>query len=305
LFVGPATKTPRETPETQSAGSRPALEESIEVLISVDRVHTTNRPSAGMAMMLAVMMDGRRESHAGRRVPAMRRRGQAERKPSGPATVRRCMRAKLLSAIVLTLAATDACAAEGTNERQVGGPCEGCEAVFDGQPARWTSSGRIAPEGSAGEPLILEGTVRDAGGRAVAGVIVYAYQTDAGGIYPRPEPSSGLGREAVRHGRFRGFVRSDERGHYRFDTIRPGGYPDTEIPQHIHMHVIEPRRCTYWIDDVVFDDDPRLTERQRRTLVTGRGGDGLVVPRRDAAGWSARRDIVLGAGITDYASCAR
>jgi protocatechuate 3,4-dioxygenase beta subunit len=213
------------------------------------------------------------------------------------------MRMFSVASLVAFLTATHACGAEAPSERQVGGPCEGCEAVFDGQPSRWTSVGRIAPEGAAGEPLVLEGTVRDSAGRPVAAVVVYAYQTDAGGIYPRVENSATLGPAAVRHGRFRGFVRSDEHGNYRFDTIRPGGYPQSDIPQHIHMHVIEPGRCTYYIDDVVFDDDPRLNERQRRTLVTGRGGDGLVTPRRDGAGWTARRDIVLGRGIADSARC--
>ena len=59
------------------------------------------------------------------------------------------------------------------------------------------------------------------------------------------------------------------------------------------MIVKEPDRREYWIDEVVFTDDPLVTERYR-DRVEGRGGSGIVTPTRDAAGtWSVRRDIVL------------
>ena len=67
------------------------------------------------------------------------------------------------------------------------------------------------------------------------------------------------------------------------------------------MHVLEPGRGSYWLDDVVFDDDPLLTPG-RRSRMPGRGGSGIVVPERGADGesWRVRRDIVLGAGIPGY-----
>lgn len=178
-------------------------------------------------------------------------------------------------------------------EPVIGGPCDGCESVFEGLPyGSLDSSGRIAPSDERGEAMRIRGVVRDQQKRPVAGVIVYAYQTDASGIYP---PST------TRHGRLRGWVRSDAEGRYQFDTIRPGGYPNTTIPQHVHLHVIEPGRATYYIDEMVFSDDPRLTPEQRRQLVTGRGGPGLVTPVRDPAGvWNVTRDIVLGQNVPNY-----
>ena len=186
------------------------------------------------------------------------------------------------------------------NEPNVGGPCEDCDAVFVGRPATLTSSARIAPSAEPGEPLVLEGTVRHADGKVAPGVIVYAYHTNAAGIYPRAE-----GRDATRHGRLRGFALTGAKGEYRFDTIRPGSYPNSDNPQHIHMHVIEPGRCTYWIDEVHFADDP-LLKAQHRTAVPGRGGSGIVQPVKQSSGaWLARRDIVLGAGVPDYDTCSR
>jgi protocatechuate 3,4-dioxygenase beta subunit len=183
------------------------------------------------------------------------------------------------------------------NEPFAGGTCEGCEAVFVGRPSAPAASARIAPLEEPGERLVLEGTVRRAGGTPAPGIIVYAYQTNAAGIYPRA-----TGRDATQHGRLRGFARTGAQGEYRFDTIRPGSYPGTDNPQHIHMHVIEPGRCTYWIDDVNFTDDPLLTEAKRTWPSQGRGGPGIVTPTKRPDGtWHARRDIVLGAGIDDYA----
>jgi protocatechuate 3,4-dioxygenase beta subunit len=70
------------------------------------------------------------------------------------------------------------------------------------------------------------------------------------------------------------------------------------------MHVLEPDRCTYYIDDVIFTDDPRLTPGRRASHDRGRGGSGVVTPARDAAGvWQARRDVILGAAIPGYEAC--
>lgn len=181
----------------------------------------------------------------------------------------------------------------------VGLPCEGCEAVFEGLPTVLASSARIAPADEPGEPLTLEGTVRDRAGRAAPGVIVYAYHTDARGLYPPNERFRG--QAAYRHGLLRGWTRSDESGHYRFDTIRPAAYPGRSTPEHVHMHVIEPGRCTYYIDNVLFDDDPLLTDAVRRSMVHGRAGGGVTHPVRDDAGrWRVLRDIVLGQAIPGY-----
>ena len=181
------------------------------------------------------------------------------------------------------------CSAAG--QRVLGGPCDGCETVFEGMPTKLESRARIAPPGEPGEPLAIEGTVRSLDGEPAAGIVVYAYHTDATGVYP-------LG--STRHGRLRGWVQTAADGTYRFDTIRPGSYPDRDIPQHIHVQVIEPDKGTYYVDDILFRDDPLLTPKHER-LHTGRGGAGIVRPRKSADGsWHVRRDLTLGKNIRDY-----
>lgn len=195
--------------------------------------------------------------------------------------------------LVCSLAIAAPACATPAREPVVGLPCENCEIVFEGMPDSLASRARIAPAGEPGEPLRIDGVVRDGAGRPRAGIIVYAYHTNHDGIYPRAQ---------TRHGAWRGWARTDEQGRYRFDTIRPGGYPGTDIPQHIHMHIIEPGRCTYWIDDIHFDDDPRLTDRLRREFSSApRAGNGVANPARDRDGsWRVTRDIVLGLNIPGY-----
>ena len=181
----------------------------------------------------------------------------------------------------------------------VGLPCEGCEAVFEGLPETLSPRARIAPIGEQGQPMTIEGTVVDRQGRPRSGLIVYAYQTNAQGVYPTDDRFAG--QAAFRHGRLRAWVQTDTNGRYTFDTIRPAGYPNTDLPQHVHMHVLEVGRCTYYIDDLMFEDDPRLTPAMLARLTSGRGGNGVARPRTTDAGVQlVTRDIVLGERIPGY-----
>lgn len=206
----------------------------------------------------------------------------------------------VLSLVYVGSAAAQNASQTGDREPIVGLPCEGCEAVFEGLPDRLGSTARIAPADEPGEPMRIEGTVYDEGGRPAPGVIVYAYHTDAGGIYP-PDDRVSRGSAAYRHGRLRAWVKTDARGRYRFDTIRPGSYPSRDNPAHVHMHVIEPGCCTYYIASIHFKNDPLLSEEDRERDAAARGGSGLVQPLRDENGvWVVRRDIVLGEGVPGY-----
>jgi protocatechuate 3,4-dioxygenase beta subunit len=193
------------------------------------------------------------------------------------------------TAVALVLSGSSGTAAR---EPVLGGPCEDCHVVYEGMPDQIESRSRITPKDEPGLPLVIDGTVRDMRGKPVPGIIVYVHHTNAQGIYPRAE---------TRHGRIRGWAKSDSSGAYRFETVRPGAYPNADIPQHIHFHIIEPGRGLYWIGDINFDDDPLVTEEFRKRLSPGRGGYGLCTPTKDANGvWHVRRDIELGSGVPGY-----
>ena len=90
------------------------------------------------------------------------------------------------------------------------------------------------------------------------------------------------------------------------DRGRGGGYPTSDEPRHIHLHLIEPGRCTYYLGDVLFDDDPRLTAARRAWQRLAYGGSGIARPQGDArTGWRVQRDIVLGLNVPGYARCGR
>lgn len=207
---------------------------------------------------------------------------------------------RLLAIVLAVFAASSTAQTVPTGKEPVAGACEGCEAVFQGLPAAFAAPARIAPADEPGEPLALSGVVTDRAGKPQAGIVVYAYQTDRTGIYPRDASLSGA---AARHGRLRGWTRTDAQGRYAFATIRPAAYPGRAVPQHVHVHVIEPGRCTYYLGDVLFADDPLLTPALRARERDAPGGDGVVTPRGDAKGWSATRDIVLGLNVPGYATC--
>jgi protocatechuate 3,4-dioxygenase beta subunit len=197
-------------------------------------------------------------------------------------------RTLIISGCALSLAA-GARSLVPVREPVLGGACEGCDWVFDGLSPSLTSRARIAPTGEPGAAMTIEGVVTTSGGKPAANVVVYAYHTDAGGIYP---PA------ANRHGRLRSWALTDAEGRYRFDTIRPGAYPGRQVPEHVHMHVIEANIGTYYIDNLEFLDDPLLASRK----TDGRGGNGLWMPERRNGVWHARRDIALGKDIPNYPS---
>lgn len=212
-----------------------------------------------------------------------------------PSTLSRVARA-----LVLLLVA--ACAPSGAATTPVVGlPCEDCEVPLLGLPADPPAIVQLAPDDEPGERLRLTGRVTDAEGAPRRGVVVYAHQTDRQGVYP----DAGADRDAGirQHGRLRAWATSDADGRYTFLTIRPGSYPGSTMPQHIHLYVIEPGCALYYIDDVLFRDDPHLTPAVARKADQGRGGSGIVMPVRVADGWRARRDIVLGRNIPGYPRC--
>lgn len=207
------------------------------------------------------------------------------------------IRILLASALVLVVSA---CWTQESKEKtivSVGGPCEGCEAIYE-YGDRLLSTVDTLPDFGTTKPKIkLTGTVYQANGiTPAANVIIYAYQTNRAGIYKSKANAKGWAKQ---HGYIRGWVKTDQNGQYTFYTFRPGAYPNTSIPEHIHLTILEPGKSEYYIDSVVFDDDPFLTTEERRRL-PNRGGSGVVTVSPQEGILTAQRDIILGKNIPDY-----
>ena len=96
------------------------------------------------------------------------------------------------------------------------------------RPAALAATGRIAPASEPGTPLIVRGHLLNIDGSPAAGAVVFAYQTDRGGLYDK--------RENGPHSwRLRGWVKAGADGRFTFETIRPGSYPNSNNPPHVHF----------------------------------------------------------------------
>lgn len=198
----------------------------------------------------------------------------------------------LRSVFALGAALLLACRSDGQATRPDLYQCEGCEAIYDHSHEGLGWGTTIPPAGEPGASMVISGRVFKPDGRAPApNVIVYAYHTNAAGVYPQPTVATTTWSR--RHGYLRGWVRTNARGEYRIITIRPAPYGNRSDPAHVHMVVKEPERREYWIDEIVFTDDP-LVDARYRARAENRGGNGIVTPTRDVKGvWHVRRDITL------------
>lgn len=208
----------------------------------------------------------------------------------------------LLSAILFSLfVVSTSCRAQTkplTSQAIVGGGCDGCQGIYDNMPRQMDWQTTIASPAEPGERMEISGILYQVDGKTPApDVILYVYHTDAKGIYsPAPDATGG----ARVHGHLRGWVRANQRGEYKFTSIRPAHYPNSRGPAHIHSIVKEPGKNEYYIDEYLFDDDPAVT-REPRPRVENRGGSGIIHLARNSDGtWIGRRDIVLGLNIPNY-----
>jgi protocatechuate 3,4-dioxygenase beta subunit len=139
------------------------------------------------------------------------------------------------------------------------------EQAQESRPRTIGKIGRIAPAREPGTPLVVRGRVLQADGSTPAnGVIVFAYQTDRNGVYNEPR-TPGY--------RLRGWAKSGADGRFEFHTIRPGSYPGTRNPAHIHFTIEGPGIPRRWTSDVQFADDPVVEHKDDTFLpVTVRDG---------------------------------
>ena len=112
-----------------------------------------------------------------------------------------------------------------------------------------------------GERIIVAGRVLDADSRPVAGTLVELWQANAAGRYRHPVDQ----HDAPLDPNFDGIGQAitNERGEYRFLTIKPGAYPwrntyNSWRPAHLHFGVFGPAFATRIVTQMYFPGDPLL-----------------------------------------------
>lgn len=183
--------------------------------------------------------------------------------------------------------------------KKVGGGCDGCDEMYIGMPENMTAADTSLGWFDKAQKLMLTGTVFKLDGQTPApDVIIYYYQTDETGYYPKRE---GLDKGVNNHGSIRGWVKTDQNGKYSIYTTRPAPYPDRSSPAHIHVLIREPDIDNeYFIDDLVFDDDPLVFAQKKIRPFENRGGSGILRTLVSGDLQIAEHNFILGLNIPDY-----
>jgi protocatechuate 3,4-dioxygenase beta subunit len=145
---------------------------------------------------------------------------------------------------------------------------------------------KLSAADETGDRILISGTIFQADGKTPApNTLIYLYHTDVYGIY---------GREGQhRHGRYRGWMLTDSKGRYEFESILPASYPNSTIAKHIHMTVTTRDLKEDWVDSILFDGDKFLTTRDREirrggfdpVLKLEKGTDGISRGVRNIRLW--------------------
>jgi len=181
----------------------------------------------------------------------------------------------------------------------MGGACDRCDLMYEGMPSPGSIQAEaiLATEKEPGERMEINGKLLMKDGKEPAkNIILYMYHTDASGRYTAADTQTA----AKPHGRLRGWVKTNEKGEFKFFSIRPTPYPGGKIPAHLHMLVKEPGKTRYYIDEVWFDDDPFVT-KELRDKSEKRGGDLIIHLTKDNRNvWVGQLVITAGLNIPGY-----
>lgn len=188
-----------------------------------------------------------------------------------------------------------------SNEIKAGGSCEGCEAIYE-SPVPFNQLNEVDTLPDFDEPgpkIEISGIIYNRDGKTPAkDVVLYIYHTDQGGFYSTKGNEKGW---AKRHGYIRGWIKSDAKGSYKFYTLVPASYPNSNNPKHIHPTIKEPGISEYWIGEFLFDTDPLLPAKEKTSL-NDRCGNGVLKTEMNGGMLKATRNITLGLNIEDYPS---
>lgn len=180
---------------------------------------------------------------------------------------------------------------------EIGGPCEGCEAIYEYGNLELTSEVTLPDYDIGTDKIVLRGTVYKQDGKTPAeNVILYVYQTNKKGKYPTKAGATGW---ETRHGYLRAWLKTDANGSYAFFTNRPASYPNSTVPQHIHITVKEPDKSEYYVEDFYFADDKHITTNIINRAKP-RGGSGVISLKKNGKISEGNRDIYLGLHIPNY-----
>jgi protocatechuate 3,4-dioxygenase alpha subunit len=150
----------------------------------------------------------------------------------------------------------------------------------------WLTRDQLAPLGVSGERVTVEGRVLDGDGQPVTDAFIEVWQANAQGKYAHPEDW----QEKPVDPEFQGFGRvpTDNRGAFRFTTVKPGRVPNSggglQAP-HLLIAVFMRGLLKQLVTRLYFPDEPSnaadpvlsLVPAERRPTLIARGRDSGVL----------------------------
>jgi protocatechuate 3,4-dioxygenase beta subunit len=132
----------------------------------------------------------------------------------------------------------------------------------------------ITMDEEPGKKIKVIATVKNKDGQPVANALVYLYQTDSRGWYAADAPHVTMNEGDYRHARLFGYAKTDKNGKMELHTVKPAGYPQSDLPAHIHVHVIADGYRSYGTE-FLFQDDERLKGKILNQAVVNGGMIGV------------------------------
>lgn len=121
----------------------------------------------------------------------------------------------------------------------------------------------IVMENEPGTRINIKGKLVNAEKIPLSNKLVYVYQTDTRGWYGSDRGHFQMNEGDRGHARIFGYLKTDATGSFEFNTIQPHGYPQSDLPAHIHFEVFGTGNTAEKVTELLFDDDERLKGETR------------------------------------------
>jgi protocatechuate 3,4-dioxygenase beta subunit len=126
-----------------------------------------------------------------------------------------------------------------------------------------------------GKKITVKGKLQTRRGKPISNALVYVYQTCDKGWYSDTAAHVLQGEGDMGHARLFGYLKTSASGEFEFETIQPRGYPNSNLPAHIHIAAWKEEQRINIAGELLFDDDPRLTSERRKDAAN----DGYLVEK--------------------------
>ena len=130
---------------------------------------------------------------------------------------------------------------------------------------------KIITDAEPGKKITVKGRIETPDGKGLNEALVYFYHTSDKGWYSDTAAHILVQEGDMGHARLFGYLKTDAKGQFEFETIQAKGYPRSDFPAHIHIMAWKDNNIVTGLpNELQFDDDPRLTpDRRSRSLREG------------------------------------